>query len=721
MKENTLKPVLTISLLVSNRLDTIRRCLDSLKPIMDAIPCELILVDTSNNPVVHNIMLEYTDKVYKFDWCKDFAKARNVGLENASGEWFMFLDDDEWFVDVEDLILFFASGEYKQYGVANYRIRNLYDVDFVQYSDGWVSRMIRIDEDTRFVGKIHEYFTPLRGETKEINSMVYHSGYIFDSWEKRIAHFKRNESLLIDVIREEPMVMRWRMQLAQEYASIDEWKRLEESCKEAIKLLETATDDRSIVERCAFYAGYVKGLLKQNKHQECLEICEMALKDERSIDNLVILLNSVKAECHYYLKEWENAIRTANVYLKVAYAFMEQGGNAIKKNIVPFLGDEVSDNAIKNVYCILIGSDLQQGKLDALKEHYDKLRWQEQHTYSSANIEVHLINAMAELEFDPIFVQVVTDAYHNRGLRSYMNIALGTIDADSEGYQRIMQVYAKADADEATIWYARAYVADISGDVAGVEAAIEEYFKTTEDIFDVPKKLQEIAKKNNIEWCMCWRKISSTTWKAHVETFFGRADEMQRRLARELMMQVFAISDWQYLYFAIYDMDYDINHGVMNYADFNECHNVICRFAEVTLTFYKRYYREEIFAEHRELLPSHVQAAILIDEYRRQEEENFEEALKKLEECKEIHKEYAKALQNFMKFPEELRRQRILARKAERSAKKQEQIEVAKAMIAEGRSKDAMLVVTGLKEEYPSDLEVVALGLEARLAALEQG
>ena len=688
---------------------------------MDAISCELILVDTSNNSVVHNILLEYTDKVYKFEWCKDFAKARNVGLENASGEWFMFLDDDEWFVDVEELIFFFASGEYKQYGVANYRIRNLYDVNYVQYSDGWVSRMIRIDEDTRFVGRIHEYFTPLRGETKELNSMVYHSGYIFDSREKKIAHFKRNESLLIDVIREEPIVMRWRLQLAQEYASIDEWKKIEECCKDAIKLLETKEDDRSNVERSSFYAGYIKGLLKQRRYKECLEVCEQARVDKRSVDNLLILTHAVKAECCYYLEDWQSAIDVANIYIKVGQAFAASGGNSIKKNVVPFLGDEVSDNAIKNVYCILIGSDLQQGKLDALKAYYGKLQWNEQHTYSSADIELHLINAMATMEFDPIFVRVVTDAYRNRGLRSFMNIALGTIDVDSEGFQKIMQIYAQAEASEATIWYARAYVAHLRGDRASVEASIEEYFQTTEDIFDVPKKLQEIAKKNNIEWCMCWRKISSTTWKAHVETFFGRADEMQRRLARELMMQVFAISDWQYLYFAIYDMDYDIKHGVMNYADFNECHNVICRFAEVTLTFYKRYYREEIFTEHRELLPSHVQAAILIDEYRRQEEENFEEALKKLEECKEIHKEYAKALQNFMKFPEELRRQRILARKAERSAKKQEQIEVAKAMIAEGRSKDAMLVVTGLKEEYPSDLEVVALGLEARLAALEQG
>ncbi|MCQ2505577.1 MAG: hypothetical protein MJ113_00165 [Lachnospiraceae bacterium] len=40
------KKLLTISLLVSNRIDTIDKCLSSLKPIMDALDADLIVVDT---------------------------------------------------------------------------------------------------------------------------------------------------------------------------------------------------------------------------------------------------------------------------------------------------------------------------------------------------------------------------------------------------------------------------------------------------------------------------------------------------------------------------------------------------------------------------------------------------------------------------------------------------------------------------------------------------
>ena len=57
------RPVLSISMLVSDRLDTIQRCLDSLKPIMDAIASELILVNTSKNDKVRDVIEKYTDKI----------------------------------------------------------------------------------------------------------------------------------------------------------------------------------------------------------------------------------------------------------------------------------------------------------------------------------------------------------------------------------------------------------------------------------------------------------------------------------------------------------------------------------------------------------------------------------------------------------------------------------------------------------------------------------
>ena len=71
--------LLTISILVSNRPDTVRKCLDSIKPLLEEVPSELILVDTGCGEQVRGIIEEYTDNIIDFEWCRDFAKARNAG------------------------------------------------------------------------------------------------------------------------------------------------------------------------------------------------------------------------------------------------------------------------------------------------------------------------------------------------------------------------------------------------------------------------------------------------------------------------------------------------------------------------------------------------------------------------------------------------------------------------------------------------------------------
>ena len=98
--------LLSISLLVSGRKET-KKCLDSLRPLLDQIPSELILTDTGCDAETRALLEQYTDHILEFEWCKDFSKARNVGLKAARGEWFLYLDDDEWFEDTTEIVDFF--------------------------------------------------------------------------------------------------------------------------------------------------------------------------------------------------------------------------------------------------------------------------------------------------------------------------------------------------------------------------------------------------------------------------------------------------------------------------------------------------------------------------------------------------------------------------------------------------------------------------------------
>ena len=133
---------LTIGILVSNRKQHIRNTMEALQPLLKAIPSELIVVDTkgADSDGSIDIVREYTDKIYPFVWCNDFAAARNVCLEHARGEWFLFQDDDEIFDDVSELIEFFKSGEYKNYGSGYYYVRNYFANG--SYSMGILGRMV---------------------------------------------------------------------------------------------------------------------------------------------------------------------------------------------------------------------------------------------------------------------------------------------------------------------------------------------------------------------------------------------------------------------------------------------------------------------------------------------------------------------------------------------------------------------------------------------------
>ncbi|MFI3231520.1 MAG: glycosyltransferase, partial [bacterium] len=88
---------LSICMIVKNEEKYIERCLEALKPLRERINCELIITDTGSIDRTIEIINEYADKVIHFEWCNDFAKARNVGVEACSGRWFMTLDADEIF------------------------------------------------------------------------------------------------------------------------------------------------------------------------------------------------------------------------------------------------------------------------------------------------------------------------------------------------------------------------------------------------------------------------------------------------------------------------------------------------------------------------------------------------------------------------------------------------------------------------------------------------
>lgn len=298
------KVVLTISLLASGRKETTKKCLDSLKPIMEQIPNELIIVDTGCNEEDHALLLEYTDQVIPFTWRQDFSKARNVGLKAANGEWFLYLDDDEWFVEVQEILNFFKSGNYKKYGHVTYIQRNYVDLDGKHYSDTWVSCMIRIDKDTHFASKIHEYLTPLCGACAGFHTILDH--YIYKNDEERTKCFERNRVLLDEMIEEELDNMRWWVQLVQEFRSEHKDEEMLDIGRRGLEKFKDRTAYSDCIDIGTFYAGNALALVNMQRYEEAREDRLFALQTKDDVHYRYFTMRSAEAEL-LFKREWDYA------------------------------------------------------------------------------------------------------------------------------------------------------------------------------------------------------------------------------------------------------------------------------------------------------------------------------------------------------------------------------------------------------------------------------
>ncbi len=226
-----MKLPLTISLLASNRISTLERCLDSLKPLLLQVPAELIIVFTGTDIRIRQVAQRYTNQIIPFTWCDNFSAARNTGLKHAKGEWFLYLDDDEWFDDVTEICEFFRSGEYQHYNFAAYVQRNYLNQEGSRHVDAVVYRMARRHSGLYFEGSIHEELRPYLLPCKLFQSYVHHYGYIKNTAEKRGSKALRNIPLLLKEIEKQPNHTKNYVQLAQEYCTQEQWDQAEDLCR----------------------------------------------------------------------------------------------------------------------------------------------------------------------------------------------------------------------------------------------------------------------------------------------------------------------------------------------------------------------------------------------------------------------------------------------------------------------------------------------------------
>lgn len=158
--------LITISLcmIVKNEEDTIGRCLDSVKDLVD----EIIIVDTGSTDKTKEIVSQYTNHIFDFQWIDDFAAARNFAFENAKMDYIFWLDADDVLME----------GDFKKFA----KLKKTLDVTIDSVTMHYIlnmdgkgnvitslrrNRLVKRANNFQWYGAVHEYL--------EVSGNILHS------------------------------------------------------------------------------------------------------------------------------------------------------------------------------------------------------------------------------------------------------------------------------------------------------------------------------------------------------------------------------------------------------------------------------------------------------------------------------------------------------------------------------------------------------------------
>lgn len=202
------KPFFSIGIIFKNEIRCLERCLKSLRPLQEAVPCEIVMADTGSTDGSREVAEKYADILFDFPWIDDFAAARNAVIDRCSGVWYMSIDADEWFNgEVWELEAFSRMEEVPQ-DIVGFTIRNCkseYGEASDNYMDFTALRMMRIASGLRYEGCIHERFNRKNPTVVTLpNTLFYHDGYFYGTRAVMEEKRQRNMKLLEKKLQGDP-------------------------------------------------------------------------------------------------------------------------------------------------------------------------------------------------------------------------------------------------------------------------------------------------------------------------------------------------------------------------------------------------------------------------------------------------------------------------------------------------------------------------------------
>ena len=287
---------LTLCMIVRDEEERLPACLDSVAGLAD----EIVVVDTGSTDGSVRVAEQYGARIGHFEWCDDFARARNASLELASGDWILWLDADdllpaEYHARIRQLI---DQGREKAYFFALDN-RGYENVSCLQM------RLFPNLPGITFEMPIHEQITPslirLGVDLQTTDIQVVHTGY--PTPEVVAAKKERYLGIMERWLQEHPENYIVRSHVALTYHSTGRSEEAIEAYRLIVEESDCLADCNFIVYTTSLlFLG--RTLMREGRYEAALERMQQALE----IDPDYILTKLSLGELYKRMKNFSMAL-----------------------------------------------------------------------------------------------------------------------------------------------------------------------------------------------------------------------------------------------------------------------------------------------------------------------------------------------------------------------------------------------------------------------------
>lgn len=180
---------LSVCMIVKNEHDVLARILTQVQKFAD----EIVIVDTGSTDDTVDIAKTFTHKVYNFDWCDHFGKARNYSFSKATYEYIMWLDADDFIEDIDVQKILALKASDSKYDIYMLKYAIAFDDNQNPTFEYFRERIVKNSPRFRWRGFVHECIA-LSGKISYTDIVIKHKkvnptpkGRNLDIYKKHIA------------------------------------------------------------------------------------------------------------------------------------------------------------------------------------------------------------------------------------------------------------------------------------------------------------------------------------------------------------------------------------------------------------------------------------------------------------------------------------------------------------------------------------------------------